>query len=69
MTDYEPAGTPSAVCAPGDFIIAATHLGHGHIYGQCEGLEQDGAVVKWVYDPDPVRAEQFRAKFPSARVA
>lgn len=24
MTGYEPAGTPSAVCAPGESIIAAT---------------------------------------------
>jgi predicted dehydrogenase len=69
MMDYEPTGAPSAVCAPGEFIVAATHLDHGHVYSQCEGLEQAGALVKWVHDPDPVRAEQFRAKFPSARIA
>lgn len=69
MSDYEPSGKPSAVCAPGEFIVAATHLDHGHIYSQCEGLEQAGALVKWVYDPNPARAEHFRAKFSSARIA
>jgi predicted dehydrogenase len=69
MNDYEPSGKPAPACAAGEFIIAATHLDHGHIYGQCEGLEQAGALVKWVHDPDPARAEAFRAKFPTARLA
>jgi predicted dehydrogenase len=69
MNDYEPSGKPALVCASGEFVIAATHLDHGHIYGQCEGLEQAGALVKWVHDPDPARAKAFRAKFPTARLA
>lgn len=69
MNDYEPSGKPAPVCASGEFVIAATHLDHGHIYGQCEGLEQAGALVKWVYDSDLSRAEAFRAKFPAARLA
>ena len=69
MKDYEPTGAPSAVCEAGEFNVAATHLDHGHIYSQCEGLEQAGALVKWVHDSDPVRAEEFRVKFPSARIA
>jgi predicted dehydrogenase len=69
MNDYEPHGKPAPVCAGDDFVIAATHLDHGHIYGQCEGLEQAGARVRWVYDPDPARVEAFRGKFPSARAA
>lgn len=69
MNDYEPSGKPAPVCASGEFVIAATHLDHGHIYGQCEGLAQAGALVKLVYDSDPARAEAFRAKFPTARLA
>lgn len=69
MSDYEPTGKPGPVCTGDDFIIAAARLDHGHVYGQCEGLEQAGARVKWVYDPDPARIEAFRAKFPSARAA
>lgn len=69
MNDYEPSGKPSPVCGGDDFIIAAAHLDHGHIYGQCEGLEQAGAQVKWVYDPDPARVEACRAKFPTALAA
>lgn len=68
--DYEPSGKkPAPVCAGNDFMVAAVHLEHGHIYGQCEGLEQAGARIKWVYDPDVARSEAFLAKFPSARVA
>jgi predicted dehydrogenase len=69
MNDYEPHGKPGPVCAGDDFIIAAAHLDQGHIYGQCEGLEEAGARVKWVYDPDPARIVAFRKKFPSARAA
>ncbi len=69
MKDYEPTGKPASVCGPGDFVIAATHLDHGHIYGQCEGLVQAGAEVKWIHDADPARAAAFREKFPAARAA
>lgn len=67
--DFEPSGRPAPVCAPGDFAVAAVHLDHGHVYSQCEGLEQAGARVKWVYDPDPERMRAFRQKFPTAREA
>ncbi len=69
VKDYEPTGKPASVCGPGDFVIAATHLDHGHIYGQCEGLVQAGAEVKWIHDADPARAAAFREKFPAARAA
>ncbi len=47
---------------PGEFIFAAAHLDHGHIYGQCNGLVEAGAQLKWVYDPDPAKVDAFRKK-------
>ncbi|HVU32414.1 MAG TPA: Gfo/Idh/MocA family oxidoreductase [Opitutaceae bacterium] len=67
--NYAPQGKPNPVVKAGEFAFAATHLEHGHIYGQCNGLIEAGAELKWVYDPDPAKIEAFRAKFPHARVA
>jgi predicted dehydrogenase len=67
--NYAPQGKPSPVVKPGEFIIAAAFLEHGHIYGQCNGLTEAGALVKWVYDPDPKKVEAFVAKFPQVKVA
>ena len=67
--NYAPAGKPSPVCAAGDFAIAAVHLDHGHIYGQCNGLTEAGATIKWVYDSDPGRVREFVAKYPSTKPA
>ncbi|WP_114560083.1 Gfo/Idh/MocA family protein [Desertihabitans aurantiacus] len=66
---YAPAPVPAAVVEPGDFTFAAIGLDHGHIYGMCQGLIGAGAGLKWVYDPDPAKVEQFRARFPDVRVA
>jgi predicted dehydrogenase len=60
---------PNPVVSPGEFTFAATHLDHSHIYGMSEGLIGGGATLKWVYDPDPVKVEKFRARFPDVRVA
>jgi len=49
--------------------MAATHLDHGHIYGQCNGLVEAGADIKWVFDPVPERVRAFVEKFPQARPA
>jgi predicted dehydrogenase len=67
--NYAPKGKPRPVVKPGEFIFAAMHLDHGHIYGQCNGLLEAGAELKWVYDPDPKKVEAFRAKFPQAQPA
>jgi predicted dehydrogenase len=67
--NYAPQGKPSPVVKPGEFVFAAAHLDHGHIYGQCNGLLEAGAELKWVYDPDPKKVEAFCAKFPQAKVA
>ena len=67
--NYAPRGKPNAVVKPGEFVIAAAHLDHGHINGMCNGLTEAGATLKWVYDPDPAKTKAFVAKFPQAQVA
>lgn len=67
--NYAPQGRPSPVVKPGEFSFAAAHLDHGHIYGQCNGLLEAGAQLKWVYDPDEKKVAAFCARYPHARVA
>jgi predicted dehydrogenase len=67
--NYAPQGKPNPVVKPGEFSFAAVHLDHGHIYGQCNGLLEAGAELKWVYDPDPKKVEAFTKKFPQAKAA
>lgn len=67
--NYAPQGKPSPVVKPGEFVFAATHLDHGHINGQCNGLVEAGAQLKWVYDADTARAEAFAAQRPGSKVA
>jgi len=67
--NYAPQGKPNPVVKPGEFTFAAAHLEHGHIYGQCNGLLEAGAELKWVYDPDPKKVEAFTKKFPQAKAA
>jgi predicted dehydrogenase len=66
---YAPEGKPAPVVSPGEFVFAAVHLDHGHIYGQCNGLVEAGAQLKWVYDPEPARVATFQKKYPQVRVA
>ncbi len=54
---------------PGEFIIAAAGLDHGHIYAMCNGLTEAGATLKWVYDPDATKVDRFLQQFPQAQVA
>ncbi len=64
---YAPKGKPSPVVKTGEFIFAATHLDHGHIYGMCNGLTEAGGELRYVYDVDPERVKAFCAKFPQAK--
>lgn len=66
---YSPDAMPAPVVGPGEFVIAAVGLDHGHIYGMCEGLIGAGATLKWVYDPDPAKVQQFVQRFGDVRVA
>jgi predicted dehydrogenase len=67
--NYAPQGKPSPVVRPGEFTFAVAHLDHGHIYGQCNGLLEAGADLKWVYDPDEKKVAAFIAKYPQALAA
>ena len=66
---YAPAPMPRPVVEPGEFVFAAAHLDHGHIYAMTEGLIGAGATLKWVYDPDPAKVVAFREQFPEVQVA
>jgi len=65
--NYAPQGKPAPVVRPGEFPIAAAFLDHGHIFGQCNGLTEAGADLRFVYDPDPKKVEAFCKTFPHAR--
>jgi len=67
--NYAPKGKPQPVVQPGDFIFAAAALDHGHIYGMSNGLIEAGATLKWVYDPDPQKVQQFVKQYPQVKVA
>lgn len=65
--NYAPEGKACPVVGPGEFIFAAAALDHGHIFGQCQGLTEAGGECRYVYDPDPVKVEKFRQKYPNAK--
>ncbi len=67
--NYAPEGKARPVVDRGTFKMAAVALDHGHIYGMCNGLTEAGADLKWVYDPDSAKVEQFLKAFPQARAA
>ncbi|MGF7046583.1 putative dehydrogenase [Paenibacillus sp. DS2015] len=66
---YAPSHETKPVVGPGEFVIAAIALDHGHIYGMCNGLVEAGAQLKWVYDPDPVKVKAFIATYPGVKLA
>jgi predicted dehydrogenase len=67
--NYAPQSVRNPVVKPGEFVIAAAALDHGHIHGMCRGLIDAGAVLKTVYDPDPRKIDVFRKLFPEIVVA
>lgn len=67
--NYAPKGKPNPVVKPGEFVISAIGLDHGHIYGMCNGLTEAGATLKYVYDPDPAKVANFLKAFPQAIAA
>lgn len=67
--NYAPKGKAHPVVKPGEFVIAAIGLDHGHIYGQCNGLIEAGATLKWVYDADPAKVEKFCKTYPGVTAA
>jgi predicted dehydrogenase len=67
--NYAPKGKPKPVVDIGEFAFAAMSLDHGHIYGMCNGLQEAGARLKWVYDPDPEKVRRFIEANPHVQVA
>ena len=67
--NYAPKGKPAPVVKPGEFVIAAVALNHGHIYGMCNGLIEAGATLKWVYDCDENRVNAFAKAYPGVKIA
>jgi hypothetical protein len=61
---YVPDGKPGQVVKQGEFLFAALHLNHAHIYGMCRGLIEGGAELHSVYDPDPNKVKSFVECFP-----
>lgn len=67
--NYIPEGLPAPVVGPGEFVIAAVGMDHGHIYGMTGSLIDAGATLKWAYDPDPKKLEAFLRRYPMAKAA
>jgi len=56
------------VVEPGEFVFAASHFDHGHIYGQINGLANAGGVLKAIYEPDADRIASVREQHPNANI-
>ncbi len=66
---YVPRSKPQPVVKAGEFVFAAAHCDHGHIYGMCEGLTNAGATLKWIFEPDEAKRTAFLKRFPQAKAA
>lgn len=66
---FQPRPKPQPVVKPGEFVFGAAHLDHAHINGQCSALIEAGATLKWVFEPDPKKRDEFLKKFPQAKPA
>ncbi|MGI9285386.1 MAG: Gfo/Idh/MocA family protein [Pseudomonadales bacterium] len=67
--NYAPTGQSEQVVGPGEFCFATAFLDHGHIYGQTNGLRDAGATLKYVYDSNPARVQEFVRAYPGVLVA
>ena len=67
--NYAPKGKPNPVVKDGEFVFAAIGLDHGHIGGQCNGLIEAGATLKYIYDPNADKLEQYLKMYPQAKRA
>lgn len=67
--NYAPKGKPASVVGPGEFVFAAVGLDHGHIGGMCNGLIEAGASLKWIYDSDDKKVDQYLKMYPMAKAA
>lgn len=51
-----------------EFVFAASHFDHGHIYSQIQGLAGFGGCLKLIYDTGEGRIAPVLDKIPDARV-
>ncbi len=66
--NYAPVSAATQrVVEPGEFVFAASHFDHGHIYGQISGLAAAGGTLKTIYEPDASRHKDVLEKNPGAR--
>ncbi len=61
--NYAPRAQARRVVESGAFRVGVVGLDHGHIVGMCHGLEDAGAQIVAVHDPDAAKMEAFRAEF------
>lgn len=68
--NYTPTGITKKNCNKNkqEFIVGACRLDHGHIYGMCKGLKEFGAKIKYVFDYDKSKVNDFLKTFPDAIV-
>ena len=59
--NYLPDLQPAPVVKSGEFIFAASHFDHGHIYGQTLGLTNAGGVCRYIYEPRLEKIEPLKA--------
>ncbi len=65
--NYAPTASATPVVAqPGEFVFAASHFDHGHIYGQIAGLRQAGGTLRYIYEPDASRHRDVLKENPGA---
>lgn len=50
-------------------LFSVVGLQHDHIYGMCAGLIEAGAKLKYVFEEDIIKRQQFLRKYPSANIA
>src|SRR5699024_4339680 len=67
--NYAPKGKMNRVVEPGEFNVGITALDHGHINGMSNGLIEAGATLKYVYDPDEEKVNEYLEQFPDVEVA
>jgi predicted dehydrogenase len=68
--NYAPtAAKPKPVVGPGEFKFAAAYFDHGHISGQINGLTEAGGELAMIYERDPAKLKDLKARFPGVTIA
>ncbi len=65
---YNPGGQNVHVVEPGEFMFGLACLDHAHIDGMTTALENAGARLKYIFEPNAEKAQAFQQKFPHASV-